>query len=138
MSPGRPLTYKPEIHLQKLLDGLEATYSINQAAAHACIPRSTLQGWLKIGDQDFANNNQSFLAHLSAAFRELQAILAAKLIKDGLRKRHNSMERWILEACYRKDYGHDVQTEECQEFLNKIREDLNVLKQVKIKEESNV
>lgn len=122
---GAPVSYDRKKHLKIILDAVPKVMSIGQVANLTGIPRPTLQYWLKKGQDDQEQGLSTEFTHLLAEFRKLQAIEVYQLISDiKALKKNWPAAAWLLEKCFREDFGVDVELikriDQLEQILSKL------------------
>jgi len=117
-SPGRPTELTPIVK-QRILEAVPQVIIPAQVAALARVPKQTLSDWLIRGDKDIKAGTDSIYAQFSDDFKHAQA----KIVQETLAflrccpKNYQALT-WILERCFRKDFGSD--SEEIKELIRNI------------------
>lgn len=108
----------PELH-QKIIEAVSKVIIPSKVAALVKIPQQTLSDWLKRGENDANNSQQSIFAHLAIDFKYEQALLVSHLIQrlQDCPANYRSLV-WLLERCFREDFGSD--SSQIQELVNNI------------------
>lgn len=107
---GRPFSYKPDVHLPRILEAVDGGIALGMIADLAEIPRSTFKDWVKCGDADCLEQKSTELAHMSAVLRKARAEKAKKLIKEAMKgKRNGKFIQWLLKVCFPEDFGQDAE-----------------------------
>ncbi len=110
----RPHTLTEEL-LEKIIEATPQVLVVNQIAGLCMIPRSTLKDWMATGIEDAKSGKDTIFAQLSARFHEAKA-KEVRILIAYLRtcpKNYQSVT-WILEKCFREDFGAD--SEELKEL----------------------
>lgn len=111
---GRPTTLTEEVHIS-IIDAVPKVLIKTQIAGLVGISHQKLCYWLDRGEKDLKENNLSIYAHLFADFVRARAIEVQNLI-ERIRKAPDNYKAlcWILEKCFREDFGED--SEELKEL----------------------
>ena len=125
---GAPLKYDQEKHLKLFLDAIAKVLVMGQVANLAGVPRTTLKSWLDIGDRERLAGSSSEIAQFSSQYRKAQADQVVLLISDvRSRKKNWQAAQWLLERCFREDFGQDALfIQELNERLSLIENKLNL------------
>jgi hypothetical protein len=108
----------------------KANGSLGTAADLNQIPRVTFYGWVKKGDDDRINNEDSEFAQFSSILRKTQAEVVVSLCKQALAnpRKGNFIIWWLGKVC-REDFAPDAQEyKELVAIYIKLREDFQRLK----------
>jgi len=106
-SPGRPSELTEEVKA-RVLAAVPEVIIQNQIALRARIPKQTLSTWLVRGKSDKNAGIDSIYAQFSDDFYYAQTEVVKQTL-DFLRccpKNYGSLT-WILEKCFREDFGAD-------------------------------
>lgn len=111
---GRPCTLTPEIHTA-IIAAIPYVIIPTQVAAHVKISHQKLMYWLKRGGEEMAEDQNSVYSRLFADFKYTQSLTVASLI-DKIKTDPEGYKAysWILEKCFRSDFGAD--SEELKEL----------------------
>lgn len=111
---GRPSELTDEVKA-RLLQAVPLVIVPNQVAAYAKVPKSSLKNWLKRGESDLNEHIDSTYAQFWAEFKAIQAQVVREHIAllRTCPKNYGALT-WILEKCFREDFGAD--SEEMREL----------------------
>jgi hypothetical protein len=120
--PGRPFTYNPKLH-DKLVESVEAAKgSLGQVADLNKIPRQTFRDWVRLGDEQNAEGQETDFVQLSCSIRKRQAEVIMDMVRDALDNTKKAIfTMWWLGRVCREDFGQDSQElKELRELFEKI------------------
>jgi len=103
---GAPVLYDKDKYYDAIIQAISKVLVLGQVAGLVEVHRSTLSTWIINGDNDRKEGISSDLAHLSTGVRKAQALVVEDLIKTY--KRGKSYAKWLLEVCFREDFGIDA------------------------------
>lgn len=111
---GRPTTLTQDVHIA-ILDAIPKVLIKSQIAALAGITRQKLQYWLERGEKELHENKLTEYAHLFYDYSQSRARCVQELL-ERVRKAPDNYKAlcWILERCFREDFGED--SEELKEL----------------------
>lgn len=113
---GRPPGLTPEVEA-KIIDAIPRVYVVGLIADYVGVPRNTLYDWLKWGREDQKDSKDSIYAQLSGKYRSTLAKSAEeKLTTLSSCPRNYQAITWMLEKCFKKDFGKD--SEEYQKLVD--------------------
>ncbi len=125
---GRPTKFTPEMQ-ERILEGMKKVLVKRHAAAYAGIHHKTLYRYLEWGEEDLLNDLDTDYAKFCAAFKRTQADKIDELV-DGIQSRKKNWQAlaWLLERCFRQDYGQDAGIiQELLEKSNRMEDDFKKL-----------
>lgn len=106
--PGQPTKFCPEM-TAKILEGIKACLVMTQACSYAGISRWSVYNWLEKGMNDIKNDICSEYAQFFYSVKRTQADEIKELIETiRLRKKNWQALAWLLERCFREDFGQDA------------------------------
>lgn len=125
-SPGRPTELTPAVH-KRLVEAVPHVIIPAQVAALARVPKQTLSDWLSRGEKDARNGVDSIYAQFSDEYLHTQA----KVVKETLTRLKACPKIyqpliWILERCFRRDFGADA--DEIKELIRNLEIIMNAKK----------
>ncbi len=104
---GRPSELTDEVKA-RLLEAVPLVIIPNQIAAYAKVPKQSLHNWLKRGQNDSIEGIASHYAQFWDEFKSLQAqVVREKLELLSTCPKNYGAITWILEKCFREDFGAD-------------------------------
>jgi hypothetical protein len=126
---GAP-TELDEEKLKEIIGAVPRVLVIGQIAGLCCVPRTTLIGWLKKGDEHNLINNGSIYAQLSTQYRQAFAEEAEKLLKivRNPKGKNKASSQWLLERVFREDFG--VDSDKIKELIDKQEHFAKLLDQI--------
>ena len=124
MAVGRPPKYTPE-RLSAILADISDRIPYSLAAECNGIDESTLYDWIRTGQNDISEGNETVLSAFSQSIKRIES----KLISNHLNKMNDNENRWqadawILERRWHKLFGANVLQKEQEERLAKLEEQL--------------
>jgi hypothetical protein len=122
------LKYKPQAHrpvvelredqIPKIVEGFEFTFVLNRAAGWASVSRYHLKKWLHMGANDLDEGKHDTI--YAQLFTQVGISLSnkAKEFLSKLQKcpRNAGALQWLLEKCFKNDYGTD--SDEMKEMID--------------------
>lgn len=96
----------------------------SQCAYSAGISRHTVNNWMKRGESDLTKNISSPFAHLFTDFRKAQCEIVRETLEEIRAGSDNYRALcWILEKCFREDFGSDsAEHQELVDLYKKLSE----------------
>lgn len=106
--PGRPARLLDDETKQRILDAVPKVIVQNQVAAMARISKSNLSRWLSMGEADVENDIDSVYAQFWNEYRAAKAhVLYKSLLMIANRTPNYGALIWIIEKCFREDFGKE-------------------------------
>lgn len=129
--PGFHTELTPQLH-QEILQAAREVIVPSQTAARVRIPKGTFNGWLKRGMNEAELGENTIFAQLSVEYFQV----LTETVKESLDKlktcpRNYQALTWILERCFRRDFGSD------SEIIEKILKNFEIIKSVYEGEKQN-
>jgi len=117
-SPGRPSELTPAVQ-KRLLDAVPHVIIPAQVAAMARVPKQSLHEWLSRGEKDSLEGIDSVYAQFSDDYLAARAKIVQETIAflKCCPKNYQALT-WILERCFRKDFGSD--SDEIKELIRNL------------------
>lgn len=116
---GVPRNLTPEIH-DEIVANVRLVLSIRQAAALSKVNRSTLQTWLRKGEEEVDPIYVNFATDVKKAQAE-EATALVQTIRSAP-ERWQAIA-WLLERCFRDDYGaHSEEYERLYKEMEEIKD----------------
>ncbi len=105
---GRPTDFCDEMQA-KIIEGIEKVMVMRQVANYAGIGHASIYNWLNDGKKDIENGLVSSPKALFVyAVKEAQSKKIAELLEKIKSDKSWMAHAWILERCFRKDFGKDA------------------------------
>ena len=130
MKAGRKSTFDASKTDDIMASIKKAKGSLGTAADLNLIPRETFYGWIRKGDEDRKNNEDSQFAQFSGILRKTQGEVVVNLCEQALRnpRKANFIIWWLGKVC-REDFAPDAhEYKELVAIYIKLREDFQRLK----------
>lgn len=129
-NPSGYHTNLSEYLIKQIIEATPKLMIVNQIAGYCGIPKSTLGDWLKRGAKEGKEGKDTLFAQLSAQFHTAKA----KRCHDLLMKVEGDQENmkaysWLLEKCFREDFG--AESQELRELRDLFEEILPIMKGAK-------
>lgn len=101
---GCPNTLTPEI-IKRLVHNAPRVFTTNQIAALSSVPRTNLQRWLEIGEEDHRTGQETIFAQLWAGINQAKAAKCDELLQKLMdcAKNYGAIT-WVLEKCFKDDF----------------------------------
>lgn len=117
---GRPVVLTDELHAQ-IIFNIPYVIIPTQVAALSRISHQNLSNWLKWGAEQFKDGEDTIYSRLFADFKRKQAeVVSGLLEKIQLSPKCYQAYAWILEKCFRSDFGAD--SDEMKELREQFRQ----------------
>ena len=101
--------------IEQILTAIPQVLIQSQVAAMCYIPRQTLNEWLNRGQRESLNNQETIFAQLADRYHAVKAaVLREHLMWLRLCPKNYQALTWILEKCFREDFG--AESEELREL----------------------
>lgn len=98
----------PEIQA-KLIDAISRVLVYTQATALANIKKSTFKTWMAKGTKDEEEDLDTEYSRLSMAIKHARALKVEELLRDIAEGKNRwQSSAWMLERCFREDFGSDA------------------------------
>lgn len=116
--------------IKQIIEATPKLMIVNQIAGYCGIPKSTLGDWLKRGAKEGKEGKDTLFAQLSAQFHTAKAKRCHELLTKVEGDQENMKAySWLLEKCFREDFG--AESQELRELRELFEEILPVIKGAK-------
>jgi hypothetical protein len=113
----RPVIEMREDQVDVIVEGFATTFALRRAAGWAMVSPYHLKKWLEQGENDTEKGIESLYAQLFSKVGKALSDRAREFLEklQGCPKNGTCLQ-WLLEKCFKNDYGSD--TEEMKELID--------------------
>lgn len=121
--PGFHTTLTPDLHAE-IIANVPGNYTGGQVARMTCIPKQTLNGWLKRGREEAEKDIHSVYSQLAVEFEKARGQEIKNMLDDVRKRLPNWQACWeILRTVAREDFGMEaVEYKELLDLYTKLSE----------------